>query len=74
MSQDARGGPKPKTYDHVIREARFKGKHTLEILHLIGGEADLECFNVVVEMFNFSPTDNREDVRRLVHDIRDRTA
>ena len=60
-----------RTYNQGVREARIEGVNTVNILDLLGREADIQSLEIVLEMLHFAPSNNREDVRGLVHDICD---
>lgn len=59
------------TYKHRVRESRVERYYTLEILDLVCRQCDLEGVNVRLKMLNLAAANDREDVRRLLHDICD---
>ena len=52
-------------------EARFKGLGVLDALDLLGGKRNVQRSDVLVQLFHFSATDNREHVWELLKVVRD---
>ena len=52
-------------------EARFKRLGVLDALNLLGGKRNVQRSDVLVQLFNFSATDNREHVWELLKVVRD---
>ena len=53
-----------------MREAVVKRHNTLDLLDMILGENDLKSFDVRVQMLYLTPTDDGEDVRSPLENIR----
>ena len=51
-----------------VREALVERNNVVESFDLLGGERDGEGFDVLVEMFDLTPSNDWEDIRCLVHD------
>ena len=59
------------TYDEVSREPNVKGSDVLDLLQMLGGKRYLERLNVGVQVFNLAAANQREDIRSLLHEVRD---
>ena len=57
--------------NHVGREAQVKRHHALQLLNLLVRKMDLESLDVVHQMLNLPPPDDREHIRGLLHDVRE---
>ena len=60
------------TYKELIRESVAERKDALEVLEMLWGKRDFECLDVGMQVLDLAPTDYREDIWRLVKDIRNR--
>ena len=65
-------GHRISTHTERHREARVERKCILEELDLLVRERDVQRRNVCLQMLDLSPSDDREHMRRLVHDVGDR--
>lgn len=59
-------------YNHANREADVERHRTLDLLDVLGREHNAERFDVCEQVFDLAPTDDGEDVRCLLQQIRDR--
>ena len=59
-----------KAYDHKEWEARVERRRFFDSLDMLGGQCNVQCRNVLLELFNFSATDNREYVGKLLEMVR----
>jgi hypothetical protein len=50
------------TYNHIVWEARVKGRGLLDALDLLGGQRDVQRGDVLLELFDFAATDDGEHV------------
>ena len=60
------------TYDHCDREARVERNYTFQVLDMLGAEYDLKCLEIGLEMLHFAASNDREHIRRFLHDIGNR--
>ena len=58
-------------YDHVVGESGVEWHSTLYLANVLRRECDVECFKVGVQMFDLSPSDDREHIRDLLHNVGD---
>ena len=47
-------------------EPRVKGEHTFKGFHVLWGEGDVEGLKISVQLLDFPPTNDWEDIRRLL--------
>ena len=59
-----------RTYEEVHREAHLERQDALEVRDLLRRERDGERLDVVVQMLDLAAADDGEDVRRLLHNVR----
>lgn len=71
QSKQQNSGLNLSTYNHRYREAGVELDDTLKRLDLLVTQADRQSLDVSEELFNLPPTNDREDVGRLVHEVRD---
>ena len=57
------------TVDEVHREPDIERRCAINLIEILIGEAHAQCLHVGLEMLNLALTDDREDVRCLVHDV-----
>ncbi len=50
------------TYDHSVREARVEGNCVLDTLHLFRSKGNVQRHEVLLKLFDFPATDNREHI------------
>lgn len=62
---------KAETYNEIMWEARIKRLDGLEEGYLLGGERDLQRFDVFGELLDFPSAKNWENIWGLVHHIGD---
>jgi hypothetical protein len=67
-----KGNRRMLAYENVIWKTYIKRHDTLQIMYLVVGEGDLQCFNVVEEMLHFAPAYKRKYIGSLVHHVGDR--
>ena len=60
------------TYHHAMREARFKRQDTLQVLDLLRAQRHVERLDVRLQLLNLAASDDGEDIRCLLHHVRDR--
>ena len=60
------------THDHGRWEARVERESGFEVRDLLRAERDIERGDVRLEVLDLAPAYDREHVRRLVHQVRDR--
>src|SRR5882724_7241262 len=51
------------THNHGGWEPRVKGEHTLKGFQVLWGEDDVEGLNISVQLLDFPPTNDWEDIR-----------
>ena len=55
-----------------MREAQLERQDAFKVRHLLARKFDAQCLDVRLQMLDFATADDREDVRCLVHHVRDR--
>ena len=55
-----------------MRNAKLERHRGLDLTDVRVGDCDVERLEVCVQVFDLSPTDDREDVRHFLHQVRNR--
>ena len=53
-------------------EARIQRLGVLDALYLLGGQSNVQRLDILVQVFHFAATDDREHIGHLLEVIRDR--
>lgn len=59
-----------KTHEVVVGEAMFEWQDTLNVRDVLRSQGDLESLDIAEEILYLAPTDDREDVGSLLHNVR----
>ena len=59
------------TYDEGAREAWIERGRLLNTLHLLGGQRNVQCRDILLKLFNFPTTNDGEHVGELLQMVRD---
>jgi hypothetical protein len=54
------------TYDHFVRETGVEWDRSLDSLHLLRGQGNVQRREISLKLLDFPATDNREHVRSLL--------
>lgn len=57
-------------HDHLVREARIERRRRLDALHLLGGQRNVQRYDVFLELLDFSASDDGEHVGELLKMVR----
>jgi len=52
--------------NHAVWEARVERLGLLDALYLLGAQSNVQSPDILVQVFHFSPTDDREHVGKLL--------
>ena len=55
------------THNHGGWEPRVKGEHTFKGFHVLWGEGDVEGLKISVQLLDFPPTNDWEDIRSFLN-------
>lgn len=57
------------TYNHSSGETGIERNDALNVGDMFGRQGDIQGFEVLHEVFDLASSDDREDMRSLLHDI-----